>query len=93
MSQKDDEGKKILKNMKTIKIRFVKNSDESYNIQRKGWFRWKYLGYSVDMGYGGFYAYYNGKTKEELLKEVLEEYYKVDKRFVEIIEYPTIKIY
>lgn len=80
--------------MRTIKIRFVKNKIGSYNIQRKGWFgRWKYLGYSVDMGYGGFYQYYCGEKKEELLEEVLDEHYRVCKKHVEIIQYPTIKIY
>lgn len=79
--------------MKKIKIRFVKNNKGSYNIQRKGWFKWKYLGYSVDMGYGGFYAYYTGETKETLLEEVLDSHYQVCRKHVEIIEYPTIKIY
>jgi hypothetical protein len=45
------------------------------------------------MGYGSVTYKYSAVTKEELLEKVLEEYYKVDKRFVEIIEYPTIKIY
>jgi hypothetical protein len=80
--------------MRTIKIRFVKNNKGSYNIQRKGLFGgWKYLGYSVDMGYGGYYAYYSGEKKEQLLDEVLDKHYRVCKNHVEIIEYPTIKIY
>ena len=80
--------------MRKIKIRFVKNKRGSYYIQRKGWFgRWKYLGYSVDMGYGGYYAYYSGEKKEQLLDEVLDKHYRVCKNHVEIIEYPTIKIY
>ncbi len=80
--------------MRTIKIRFVKNQRGNYNIQRKGIFgRWKYLGYSVDMGYGGYYAYYSGEKKEQLLDEVLDKHYQVCKNHVEIIEYPTIKIY
>jgi hypothetical protein len=45
------------------------------------------------MGYGGFYAYYTGETKETLLEEVLDRHYQVCKKHVEIIEYPTIKIY
>ena len=36
--------------MKTIKIRFVKNNKGSYNIQRKGWFKWKYLGIGDSYG-------------------------------------------
>ena len=80
--------------MRTIKIRFVKNQRGNYNIQRKGWFgRWKYIGYSVDMGYGGFYALYVGDTKESLLDEVLDKHYRVCRKHVEIIEYPTIKVY
>ena len=80
--------------MKTIKIRFVKNNKGSYNIQRKGLFgRWKYLGYSVDMGYGGYYALYVGLTKESLLEEVLDKHYQVCRKHVEIIEYPMIKLH
>jgi hypothetical protein len=80
--------------MKTIKIRFVKNNKGYYYIQRKGWFgRWKDIGYSVDMGYGSFYVSYVGETKETLLDEVLDKHYQVCRNHVEIIEYPTIKIY
>jgi hypothetical protein len=45
------------------------------------------------MGYGSVSYPYGGETKELALKEVLESKFKVDRRFVEIIEYPTIKIY
>ena len=79
--------------MRTIKIRFIKHGKNKYTIQRKGWFRWKDIGYSVDMGYGGFYEIYSAETKEDLLKEVLEKYYEVDKRFVQVIEHATIEIY
>jgi hypothetical protein len=80
--------------MRTIKIRFVKSKNANYHLQRKGWFgRWKDIGYSVDMGYGGFYMIYTAKTKEELLDEVLDKHYQVCRNHVEIIEYPTIKIY
>ena len=78
--------------MKTIKIRYVKRND-TYYMERKSFFGWKRLGYSVDMGYGGFWQSYTSDNKKDLLKEVLEKHYEVDKRFVEIIEYPTIKIY
>ena len=78
--------------MRKIKIRFVKNQRGNYNIQRKGWFgRWKDIGYSVDMGYGGYYASYVGDTKETLLDEVLDKHYQVCRKHVEIIEYPMIK--
>jgi hypothetical protein len=80
--------------MRTIKIRFVKIPSGYYNIQKKGLFgRWKDITYTIDMGYGSVTYEYSAVTKEELLEKVLEEYYEVDKRFVEIIEYPTIKIY
>ena len=79
--------------MRTIKIRFIKHGKNKYTIQRKGCFRWKDIGYSVDMGYGGFYEIYSAETKEDLLKQVLEDYYKVDKRFVQVIEHATIKVY
>lgn len=81
--------------MKTIKIRFVyKKNKGFYNIQRKGFFgSWKDIGYSVDMGYGGFYQLYSNEKKESLLDEVLDRHYEVCRKHVEIIEYPTIKIY
>ena len=80
--------------MRKIKIRFVKNKRGNYYIQKKRWFgRWRDIGYSVDMGYGGYYMVYSGETKEALLDEVLDKHYQVCKNHVEIIEYPTIKIY
>ncbi len=79
--------------MRKIKIRFVKRTGD-YLIQRKTWMgRWKYLGYSVDMGYGGFYQLYCKDTKDELLDEVLDRHYQVCRKHVEIVEYPGIKIY
>jgi hypothetical protein len=45
------------------------------------------------MGYGAVTYRYSGGKKEELLKEVLEEYYQVDKRFVRVIEHSSIKMY
>jgi hypothetical protein len=79
--------------MRKIKIRFVKRTGD-YLIQRKTWLgRWKYLGYSVDMGYGGFYQLYCKDTKNELLDEVLDRHYQVCRKHVEIVEYPAIKIY
>jgi hypothetical protein len=78
--------------MKEIKIRFEQDG-ERFFVKRKSLFGWKYIGRSVDMGYGGFYEIYTASTKEELLNIVLENFYKVDKRFVRVIEYPTILIY
>ena len=80
--------------MKKITIRFIKYKDKyRYTIQRRGWFGWKDITYTINMGYGSVTYEYSAATKEELLEKVLEEYYEVDKRFVEITEYPTIKIY
>ena len=80
--------------MRTIKIRFVKNQRGNYYIQRKGWFGiWKYIGYTIDMGYGSFYALYVGDKKETLLDEVLDKHYQVCRNHVEIIEYPMIKLH
>jgi hypothetical protein len=45
------------------------------------------------MGYGGYYDYYRGEKKDTLLDEVLDKHYQVCRNHVEIIEYPTIKIY
>ena len=41
----------------------------------------------------GYVRAYTAKTKEELLDEVLDKHYQVCRNHVEIIEYPTIKIY
>ena len=78
--------------MKTIKIRFIKYKDK-YTIQRRGWFGWRDITYTIDMGYGSVTNYYSAEIKEDLLKEVLEEYYEVDKRFVQVIEHSTIQVY
>lgn len=45
------------------------------------------------MGYGSISERYYNSNKEDLLKEVLEDYYKVDKRFCAITEYPSLKQY
>lgn len=79
--------------MTTIKIRFIKHGKNKYTIQRKGWFKWKDINYTINMGYGSVTYGYSGETKEDLLADVLEKYYEVDKRFVTIKEYPRIKIY
>jgi len=79
--------------MKKIVIRFIERKDK-FRIQRKTWYgRWKNITYVVELGCIPIEYSYLGNTKEEVLNVVLENYYKVDKRFVEIAEYPTIKIY
>lgn len=77
-----------------IKIRFVERpNNKDFMIQRKSFMGWKYIDYTIDMGYGSATYMYCKDTRESLLEEVLEKYYEVDKRFVEIVEYPGIKIY
>ena len=79
--------------MKTIIIRFIKHGNKKYTVQRRGWFGWKDITYTINMGYGSVTYDYSAETKEDLLKSVLEEYYQVDKRFVQVIEHSTIKVY
>lgn len=79
--------------MRIIKIRFIKHSDKKYTIQRKGWFGWKDITYTINMGYGSVTYDFSAETTEDLLNEVLENYYEVDKRFVRVIEHSTIKVY
>ncbi len=81
--------------MKTITIRFVHRvKTHDYLIQKYTFFGWKYIKYSQMGGFGDSIDFlYCKDTKEELLKEVLEDHYKMDKRFVKIIEYPELKHY
>lgn len=79
--------------MKKIVIRFIEHKGK-FRIQRKTWYgRWKNVTYVVELGYIPIEYSYSGNTKEEVLNEVLENYYKVAKRFVVVTEYSTIKIY
>mgnify|MGYP003329375002 FL=1 len=84
--------------MKTINIRFVKRqlkqNEWDYLIQRRTWWGgWKYIGWVQDWGYARMSYLYCANTKQDLLKEVLEKYYKTDKRFVKIVEYPALQTY
>ena len=82
--------------MKTLKIRFIEipgGNKTFYEIQVKKWNGWQTQGYSVDMGYGGFYELYTDTSKENLLNTVLDKEFKTVKKFVTIIEYPTLKRY
>ena len=78
--------------MKTIKIRYVKRKD-TYYMERKSFFGWRRIGYTVNMGYGSIWQSYTATNKEELLKEVLDKHYMMCKKHIEIVEYPTIKVY
>ena len=82
--------------MKKIKIRFIErgNPAKDYLIQKKTWLGWKHIGYLQGTCTGDSIWYlYCKDTKEELLQEVLEHHYEIDRRFVTIIEYPTLKKY
>lgn len=82
--------------MKEIKIRFVQRGKENvdYLIQKKTIFGWKNITYESCGGAGDcFDVPYQNYSKENLLLNVLEKHYKMDKRFVKVIEYPKIKIY
>ena len=79
--------------MKAITIRFVE-IDNKFYMQRKNIFGcWTDIRYTINMGYGSISERYYNSNKEDLLKEVLEDYYKVDKRFCAITEYPSLKQY
>ena len=84
--------------MKEIKIRFVQRGKENvdYLIQKKTIFGWKNITYESCAGVGAGYCFdvpYQDSSKENLLQDVLEKHYKMDKRFVRVKEYPKIKIY
>ena len=78
--------------MKKIKIRFVER-EKDFLIQRKTLLGWQYIRWTHDMGYGSVAYCYCEDTKEKLLSEVLERYYKTDKRFIQVEEHPQLKIY
>lgn len=79
--------------MKKIKIRYVNQKGRYFTIQRKTLLGWKYITYLVfDFGCS-FNIRYFGKSKKEVLKKVLDGYYKTCKKHVTVIEHPGVKIY
>lgn len=78
--------------MKNITIRFVKHKG-TYMIQRRRFFSWFYIRETLESNAGHASFLYNSEDKKELLKKVLDEYFKVDKKFISITEMPTIKIH
>ncbi len=82
---------------KTIKIRYIKSGKIPYDycMQKKTIFgTWRDIGYHIGACTGDSIWYpYTNSSKEELLKEVLEHHYGIDRRFTSIIEYPEIKHY
>lgn len=82
---------------KTIKIRFVEIYDDNlsikYTVQKKVWYGWKDICYIINQNeYMLAYKYYD-KNPQKLLETVLVEHFKTCKKFVTIIEYPSLKIY
>ena len=79
--------------MKKLTIRFIEHED-TFLIQRKTIFGWRYIRYEVGSCYGGSVTYqYQHKVKEDLLEEVLDRHYNTCKKYVRVTEYPTIKKY
>jgi len=83
--------------MKRLKIRFVQHGQTigaDYFIQRKRFlFGWSYITYTVNMGYGSIVSGYSASTQEAVLDNVLRDKYNTCKEFVEITEYPMLKVY
>jgi len=74
-----------------IKIRFVKQGDYWF-IERKTWFKWKYVGHWQSGYTGDAFFEVNEPSKEEALESALKAL-KLRRDTTTIIEYPTIKIY
>lgn len=81
--------------MKRLKIRFVQRGKNAadYYIQRRRFFIWWGITYTINMGYGSVVNYYQNSDKDALLEEVLKDKYKTCGEFCKITEYPTIKQY
>jgi hypothetical protein len=73
-----------------MKIRFIKRQD-NWLVQRKTWFRWKYVGYWQAGCGGDIFIEVNETSKEEALESALKAL-KLRRDTTTIIEYPTIKI-
>ena len=73
-----------------MKIRFIKRQD-NWLVQRKTWFRWKYVGRWQSGCGGDVFIEVNESSKEEALESALKAL-KLRRDTTTIIEYPTIKI-
>ena len=74
-----------------MKIRFIKRQDR-WLVERKTWFKWKYVGNWYCSGGGDAFIAVNEPSKEEALESALKVL-KLRRDTTTIIEYPTIKIY
>ncbi len=81
--------------MKKLTIRFVQRGKNTadYQIQRRRFFIWWTITYTVHMGYGSVVSAYQASTHKELLDSVLKNKYKTCIDFCRITEYPMIKRY
>lgn len=86
--------------MKTLKIRFVERTtlygskETDYLIQRKTLFGWSYYGYWQSGGFGDSVWYlYCENQKDILLKKIINDIYKTEKKYISIVEYPMLKTY
>lgn len=75
-----------------IKIRFVE-IDSGYHIQRKTLFGWQYIKYEFKFNSESNHIHYFSKDKLLLLEEVIKDFYGLNPDMVEVIEYPSLKIY
>lgn len=76
--------------MKEIRIRFVKNNNGEFLIQKKTLLCWKYIEYFTSTEIGSATFRYSGKSKKKLLKKVLRDHFQTRKKNVVIIKYPTL---
>lgn len=78
--------------IKRIKIRFIQKFDVFY-IQKKTFFGWTYVTYKSTILNEVVYHKYFNKDKKFLLEEIIKDHYGLSKDSVEILEYPSIKLY
>jgi hypothetical protein len=79
----------------TLKIRYIEipgTDNPLYKMQIKKWWGWKTASIMVCFG-GTIEIVYSDISKESLLNEVLLEKYNTELKYVDIIEYPTLKMY
>ncbi|MFA5234198.1 MAG: hypothetical protein WC390_07345 [Sulfurimonas sp.] len=80
--------------MKKIKIRYIEERyrDDGiwYTLQIKKIFFWIDIKYRQCLPLNDNVQKYRKKTKEELFKIVMEDYFKINKTHMQIIEFPSI---
>jgi len=77
--------------MKKIKLRFIHYLQKNnYSCQKKTFFGWRDVGYTINMGYGSVFNIYVKETKDELIDEVLDKHFKRTRKHTLILEYPGL---